>query len=153
VRRDVPEILQAVDVFGLTSVSEAASLTLLEAMAAGRPVVVTDVGGNPEIVRQGIDGFLVPRGDDAATAAAILYLLDRPHEAAAMGEAGRRRVQERYQLQRTIERYYGLYSNRPRLAAVAGSKLWDSRNGILDSGLGTASARRLVDVAPTTSIP
>ena len=109
VRGDVPEILQAIDLFALTSVSEAASLTLLEAMAAARPVVVTDVGGNPEIVRRGIDGLLVPRGDDAAAAGAILYLLGHPTAAAAMGVAGRARVEERYRLNRTIERYYGLY--------------------------------------------
>src|SRR6185312_12907577 len=63
VRSDVPAVLQALDVFAMTSLSEAASLTLLEAMASARPVVVTDVGGNPEIVRNGVDGVLVPRGD------------------------------------------------------------------------------------------
>jgi glycosyltransferase involved in cell wall biosynthesis len=109
IRRDVPEVLQAIDIFALTSKSEAASLTLLEAMAAGRPVVATDVGGNPEIVRHGVDGYLVPRGDDRAASAAMLQLLDAPQEAKRMGEAGRRRIQERYQLDRTIERYYRLY--------------------------------------------
>ena len=64
VRSDVPDLLQAMDVFALTSVCEAASLTLLEAMAAGLPVVVTAVGGNPEIVRDGGEGLLVPRGND-----------------------------------------------------------------------------------------
>ncbi len=63
VRSDVPAILQAADVFALTSLSEAASLTLLEAMASSLPVVVTEVGGNPEIVRHGIEGILVPRGN------------------------------------------------------------------------------------------
>jgi len=120
VRRDVPDILQAVDLFTLTSVSEAASLTLLEAMAAGLPVVVTDVGGNPEIVRHGVDGLLVPRGDDAAEAEAIMQLLDHPHQARAMGEAGRIRVDEHYRLDRTIQRYYRLYrqlSRKPEMIA------------------------------------
>jgi glycosyltransferase involved in cell wall biosynthesis len=63
IRRDVADLLRASDAFALTSVSEAASLTLLEAMATGLPVVVTAVGGNPEIVRGGVDGLLVPRGD------------------------------------------------------------------------------------------
>ena len=62
VRPDVPDLLRAVDVFALTLVSEAASLTLLEAMASRLPVVVTAVGGNPEIVREGVEGLLVPRG-------------------------------------------------------------------------------------------
>jgi glycosyltransferase involved in cell wall biosynthesis len=109
VRRDVPEILQAVDIFALSSVCEAASLTLLEAMAAGRPVVVTAVGGNPEIVRQGIDGLLTPRGDDAALAKSILRLLDDPDEAKRMGASGQKRVRDRYRLETTVDRYYNLY--------------------------------------------
>ena len=123
VRRDVADILQAVDLFALTSVSEAASLTLLEAMAAAVPVVVTDVGGNPEIVRQAVDGFRVPRGDDAAAAKAIIYLLDHPLEAKKMGEAGRQRVEEHYRLDRTIDRYFRLYSrlSRRRAKVVAGA--------------------------------
>src|SRR6185295_3046535 len=88
VRNDVPELLRASDVFALTSVSEAASLTLLEAMACHLPVVVTAVGGNPEIVRENRDGFLVQRGDDAAAAAALVRLLKDRDRAAAMGDAG-----------------------------------------------------------------
>jgi glycosyltransferase involved in cell wall biosynthesis len=109
VRFDVPDLLRAADVFALTSVSEAASLTLLEAMASGLPVVVTDVGGNPEIVRAGVDGLLVPRGDDRAAAAAFLRLLDDPTAAARMGAAGRARVHARYRIEQTIDAYLGLY--------------------------------------------
>lgn len=109
VRADVPDILQAAEVFVLTSLSEAASLTLLEAMAAGLPVVVTAVGGNPEIVRHQREGLLVPRGDAQATADAILHLLDHPQHAATLGAAARARVHERYQLARTIDAYYRLY--------------------------------------------
>ncbi len=109
VRSDVADILRAVNVFALTSVSEAASLTLLEAMASRLPVVVTAVGGNPEIVRDGVEGLLVPRGDAAAAAAAFVRLLDDPVVAARMGEAGRARVEERYQLSRTIDAYGRLY--------------------------------------------
>jgi glycosyltransferase involved in cell wall biosynthesis len=109
VRSDVPDILKAVDVFALTSVSEAASLTLMEAMAAGVPVVVTAVGGNPEIVRDGREGLLVPRGDAEATATALLRLLHNPGAAAAMGAAGRTRVHQRYRLEYTIEAYAKLY--------------------------------------------
>ncbi|QVL34969.1 glycosyltransferase [Telmatocola sphagniphila] len=109
IRNDVADILRAVDIFALTSVSEAASLTLLEAMACSRPVVVTDVGGNPEIVREGIDGFRVPRNDDAACAAAFLKIVQDPALAKRMGESGRKRVEEIYTLERTLQRYKKLY--------------------------------------------
>ena len=109
VRRDVPDLLRASDIFALTSVSEAASLTLLEAMAAGLPVIVTDVGGNPEIVRHGCDGLLVARGDASGVAEALEQLLDHPERAAALGRSGRLRVQERYRLERTVDAYRKLY--------------------------------------------
>jgi glycosyltransferase involved in cell wall biosynthesis len=114
IRSDVPEILTAVDVFALTSVSEAASLTLLEAMASGLPVVVTAVGGNPEIVREDREGLLVPRGDVSATTAALLRLLNDSEAAARMGAAGRARVEERYHLDRTVSTYYQLYQRLSR---------------------------------------
>ena len=109
VRADVPALLQAADVFAMTSLSEAASLTILEAMASRLPVLVTAVGGNPEMVRHGIDGLLVPRGDATAAAAGLLQLLDDTAAAVAMGAAGRARVEERYRLDNTIENYYRLY--------------------------------------------
>lgn len=109
VRNDVPDLLSAVDVFALTSVSEAASLTLMEAMAAARPVVVTNVGGNPELVRDGIDGCLFPRGDPAAGARALLRMLDDSTFAAACGRSARDRALERFSLARTVDRYHALY--------------------------------------------
>jgi glycosyltransferase involved in cell wall biosynthesis len=109
VRGDVPALLSASDVFALTSVSEAASLTLLEAMAAGLPVVVTNVGGNPEIVRSGIDGLLVARGDAQVAADALSAVLENHVQATAMGRAGRQRVVDRFRLDRTVCRYYERY--------------------------------------------
>ncbi len=116
VRPDIPEILGTVDIFALTSICEAASLTLLEAMASALPVVATAVGGTPEIVRDGIDGLLVPRGDSRATAAAFLRLLDDPVGAAALGASGRERVRQRYRIETTVETYMSLYQ---RLAGRA----------------------------------
>jgi glycosyltransferase involved in cell wall biosynthesis len=109
VRSDVPSLLKAADLFALTSVSEAASLTVLEAMASRLPVVVTAVGGNPEMVRHGVEGLLVPRGDVAGVASALLRLLDDPPAAEAMGAAGRERVERQYQLAQTVESYWRLY--------------------------------------------
>lgn len=109
VRRDVPELLQAADIFVLSSLSEAASLTLLEAMASGLPVVATDVGGNPEIVRDGKEGLLVPRQDPHAMAQAIDRLLQDPGLGVALGQAGRERVRQHYLLDQTIASYDALY--------------------------------------------
>jgi N-acetyl-alpha-D-glucosaminyl L-malate synthase BshA len=111
IRNDVPSILRAADVFVLPSISEAASLTLLEAMASAVPVVVTDVGGNREIVRQGVDGLLVPRGDAGAMAHACLDLLADPKRAKVIGMSGRGRVEQSFRLENTIGEYYRRYQN------------------------------------------
>lgn len=109
VRDDVPDLLRAVDAFALTSLSEAASLTLMEAMASGLPVVVTEVGGNPELVRDGIEGLLVPRGDRRAIGTALLRILDDPSLASTMGAAGRARAATCYRLDQAVENYLGLF--------------------------------------------
>lgn len=115
IRTDIPDLMRAAHVFALTSLSEAASLTLLEAMVSGLPVVVTDVGGNPEIVRHEREGLLFPRGDAAGCAAAFRRLFAEPAFAEKLGAAGRERAVERYQLNRCVDEYYALYR---RLAGV-----------------------------------
>lgn len=109
IRSDVADVLRASDAFALTSVSEAASLTLLEAMATGLPVVVTVVGGNPEIVRSGLDGLLVPRGDAAACGAALVRLFTERGLIERLGANARERVRENYRIERTVEAYYRMY--------------------------------------------
>lgn len=121
VRHDVAELLRVVDIFALTSVSEAASITLLEAMAAARPVVVTAVGGNPEAVRDGVDGLLAPRGDAGGIASALLRLLRDPAYARKLGASGAERVQANFLLDQTIDRYYRLYAGE-QLSEVAQRK-------------------------------
>jgi glycosyltransferase involved in cell wall biosynthesis len=109
VRSDVPILMQAADVFALTSVTEAASLTLMEAMASGLPVVVTNVGGNPELVQNGVDGLLVPRADPQATGEAILRVLSDPALAADLGRRARQRAEQQFLLDQTIAEYATLY--------------------------------------------
>lgn len=109
IRRDIPELLRAAEAFALTSVSEAASLTLLEAMASGLPAIVTDVGGNGEIVREGQEGLLFPRGDAEGCANAIRRLFGDPLFAKRLGTAARQRVLEKYRLEQTIDAYHRLY--------------------------------------------
>lgn len=109
VRRDVAHILQAADLFVLPSISEAASLTLLEAMACGCPVVVTDVGGNPEIVREGVDGLRVPRGDSVAMATAIERLAGDSPRCAALGESARQRVCDVFDQSAAIQQFARLF--------------------------------------------
>lgn len=110
VRHDIPDILKASDLFALTSLSEAASITLLEAMASELPVVVTEVGGNPEIVRAGVDGLLAPRGDVEGIATALARVLDDDGLRRTLARAAGRRVRSRYHLDRTVGRYFDLYS-------------------------------------------
>ncbi len=117
IRTDIAELMMAADVFALTSLSEAASLTLLEAMASGLPAVVTAVGGNPEIIRHEREGLLVPRGDVAECAAAFRRLFADAALAERLGNVGRERAVERYQLSRTVDQYHQLYR---RLAGRAG---------------------------------
>ncbi len=109
VRRDVPALLKASAVFCLASVSEAASLTVLEAMAAATPIVVTDVGGNPELVRHQRDGLLVPRGDFEALGRALLVLLTDRTLSDRLGASAADRARREFRLESTIDRYYALY--------------------------------------------
>ncbi|MFL5538547.1 MAG: glycosyltransferase, partial [Longimicrobiaceae bacterium] len=90
-REDIPTVMQALDVFALTSLWEGLGLVLLEAMAAGRPAVASRVSAIPEIVEDGRTGTLFPVGDADALAAALAGFLD-PERRRACGEAGRRRA-------------------------------------------------------------
>ena len=108
-RHDVPRLLTGMDVFALSSASEGYSIALLEACAAGLPIVATDVGGNREIVRDGINGRLVPAADVAALATALIALLRGGDEAGRMGRAGQAWAQAEASFRTMAERYHGLY--------------------------------------------
>ena len=107
-RRDVPEVMRALDLFLLTSRHEGFGRVVAEAMAAARPAVVTDEGALPELVERGAYGLCVPAGDDAAFAAEALTLLRDPHAAA---ELGRRAAEgaRRFDVVSVAERVWSRY--------------------------------------------
>lgn len=108
-RPDARELLPELTLCVHPSHSEGLSNAVLEAMDAGRPVIATAVGGNPELVVDGVTGLLVPRADPASLAAAISRLLSDPATAEAMGRAGRERVDAHYSRERLTEHTTRLY--------------------------------------------
>lgn len=106
---DVDRVLGAFDVFVLPSFSEGMSNTLLEAMAAGVPPVASDVGGNGEIVRDGVDGRLFPSDDEPALRACLVALCRGDAERARLAAAARERVLSSFDIRQMIERYEQLY--------------------------------------------
>jgi glycosyltransferase involved in cell wall biosynthesis len=109
---DLAEAFAALDVFVLPSLMEGHPLAILEAMAAGKPVVATDVGGNGEAVQPDVTGLLVPPADPAALADAILSLLAEPERSLALGEAGRRSLDRRFSLEAAVRANEHLYLQR-----------------------------------------
>jgi glycosyltransferase involved in cell wall biosynthesis len=93
---DLQTYLADADIFILPSRSEGFSNAIVEAMAAGLPVIATDVGGNAEAVQDGVTGTIVPPEDVNAMAAAMRAMLADPERARVMGEAGKARVAERF---------------------------------------------------------
>jgi len=108
-RDDVKDWLGAMDVFTMPSLSEGLPLSLLEAMAAGVPPVVTKVGGMPEVVRDGENGFIVPPGNVAALASRISFLLENAQLAAKMGVAARNGILIQFTVDRMAAEYRTLY--------------------------------------------
>jgi sugar transferase (PEP-CTERM/EpsH1 system associated) len=108
-RRDVPAVLGAFDLFVLSSYSEGLSITLLEAMAAGLPIVATDIGGNPEVVNDGETGMIVPAQDPDALSQAMAWVFEHPAEARRMGERGRERVRKEFSIDAMIGGYEQIY--------------------------------------------
>ncbi|MEO8346693.1 MAG: TIGR03088 family PEP-CTERM/XrtA system glycosyltransferase [Betaproteobacteria bacterium] len=108
-RNDVPEILRGLDCFVLPSLAEGISNTILEAMACGLPVVATRVGGNPELVEDGLTGRLVPQANAESMASALLAYYEDPVLARRHGRAGRHAVLQRFSLDRMVADYLSLY--------------------------------------------
>lgn len=107
-RDDVADLLPAFDVFALSSLHEGLSIALIEAMAAGLPVVCTRVGGVPEVVTDGIEGILVPPSAPAALAEALALLLADPARRVRMGAAGAERAAA-FDISRAVRRIEQVY--------------------------------------------
>ncbi len=108
-RRDLPDLYRAMDVFALPSLWEGLPLALLSAMASGLPVVVTPVGGVPEVVKNGENGFLVPPGDSRALAAALRRVREDAEVASICGRSAAETVRAEYSHRRNAERIMEVY--------------------------------------------
>jgi glycosyltransferase involved in cell wall biosynthesis len=108
-QEDVARWYDAIDVLLLPSVNEGTPVSVIEALAAERPAVATRVGGIPDVIRDGVDGFLVDSDDPGELAARLAELAKDPPQRAAMGAAGRVRVLERYSVDRLIDDIDRLY--------------------------------------------
>jgi glycosyltransferase involved in cell wall biosynthesis len=109
-RSDVGELLQGLDMFVLSSLSEGYSMALLEASAVALPIVATEVGGNGEIVRNDVTGLLSPAGNPTALAGAMLTLLRNPKHAVALGQSARAWVERHGSLEAMAMSYDQLYN-------------------------------------------
>jgi glycosyltransferase involved in cell wall biosynthesis len=108
-RHDVPDLLASCDLFVLPSLFEGHPLSILEAMAAGRPVIATAIGGTDEAVIQCQTGLLIPPADSAALASAITVVLNDPALARRLGEAGRARVRRNFAAEIMVRRVTDIY--------------------------------------------
>jgi len=121
-RTDVPELLAGAAFFVSSSLSEGISLTLLEAMSVGLPVVATAVGGNVEVVDEPNTGRLVPAGNPNALAEAIVGICRQPESWHPMGITARQRVQHHFEIRRMVAEYEALYEKLIRQSSRTGRK-------------------------------
>lgn len=108
-RVDVPALLASADLFVLPSLYEGLPLSIMEAMAAGTPVVATDIGGNNELIVSGTNGLLVPPADPSALAVAVQTLLADPDRAGALAAVAQRQAHREFAFQRSAERVSAVY--------------------------------------------
>ena len=110
VRNDIPALLSAIDLFVLPSLWEGLPNVILEAMAAGLPVVATAVGGTKELVLENKTGHLVPPHNHVALASTIVELLADRQRMNMMGKSGQQRVQDYFTLDKTTNHVHRLYA-------------------------------------------
>lgn len=110
-RRDIPQILPLMQAFVLPSLYEGFGISILEAMAVGRPVIATSVGGIPEFVTHDVTGLLVEPGDVTALAGAIRQVLENPEKASQMGLEGQEHVRGKYGIATVVRRHEQVYED------------------------------------------
>lgn len=108
-RQDIPRILAVLHAFVLPSLSEGLSMAILEAMVAGKPVIATDVGGNPELVEDSETGYLVPSQNSQALADRLISLLMNRDRALQFGKVGQLRAQGQFSLRTMVREYQAIY--------------------------------------------
>lgn len=110
-RSDVPRVLQAADIFAMSSRFEGLPIALLEAMAHGLPSVCTAVGGVPDVIRDGTDGYLVRPGDDRALADRLSLLCRDRDRRAQMGSAAANRIRSNFDISTMVRRVEAVYES------------------------------------------
>jgi glycosyltransferase involved in cell wall biosynthesis len=120
-RDDISAITADLDVAVLPSLREAQGISILEAMARRKPVVASAVGGIPEVLTHGLDGFLVPPADPSALADALAGLARSPSLRERVGEAGYATVRERFSIEAQVRRIEDLYAEELQRAGIVGS--------------------------------
>jgi glycosyltransferase involved in cell wall biosynthesis len=123
-RTDVPELMRALDVLLLPSQEEPFGRALLEAMALEVPVLATKVGGPPELVRDGREGYLLPPGEPAAWQQAVQRIVESPEHGRELGRAGRLRIGEAFDLKHHVDAVLAVYA---RAIADKGRRTWVRR--------------------------
>lgn len=108
-RKDIPEILSAIDVFVLSSIKEGLPISLIEAMAARKPIIATDVGSIKHLIRHEINGLLIPSQNEAAMEKAMIRLIGDPEFRKEMGERGHKIALESFGLSHMIQQYEDIY--------------------------------------------
>jgi glycosyltransferase involved in cell wall biosynthesis len=117
VRRDIPDVMNAADAFLMSSYLEGLPMVLLQASSVGMPIVATNVGGNAEVVIDGVNGFVVPPGDDEALAGGMRRVLALPDaDRSRMAERGRQHARENFEMERMVDRWETLYLERMKMA-------------------------------------
>jgi glycosyltransferase involved in cell wall biosynthesis len=144
-REEVPEILRNMDLFVLPSLAEGISNTILEAMASGLPVVATRVGGNPELVQDGITGTLTESQHVEGMARALASYASNPSLARQQGSAGRRRAEQRFSLDAMVAGYLRTYDR--ALGLCNGDLL--ANPAISGSAVGPHHAKNIVEIGGT----